>query len=248
MRVRQRTPSAAASARQPASANAVASLASSATVPGDDRADQRSDAPADREQPHGDALPDARALGAVGGQRIGGGEADRLRDPARDHGADERGRPERQRHGPERGREQQRPEPDELEPVEPVGDARERERRDRGGDRNGRERGADAVPERPKSDRCSEPSVCMVVPAMASTISATLADSSQESSATVRRLSRSGTCSCFGPCTSGSRAATTPEQQHEHAEAAHRRLDADELHERARRRSGPRSRRWGVPC
>ena len=66
------------------------------------------------------------------------------------------------------------------------------------------------VPERPRSDRCNEPSVCMVVPAMASTISATLADSSQESSATVRRLSRSGTCSCFGPCTSGSRAATTP--------------------------------------
>ena len=84
-RVRQRTPRAAASASAPASANAVASFASCATAPVDHRADQRADAPADAEQAHGDALADAGALGAVRRQRVGRDEADRLRDPARDH-------------------------------------------------------------------------------------------------------------------------------------------------------------------
>jgi hypothetical protein len=51
------------------------------------------------------------------------------------------------------------------------------------------------LPEMPSRSRCSEASVCIVVPLIASTISATLADSSHESRETVRRLSRNVTCS-----------------------------------------------------
>ena len=102
--------------------------------------------------------------------------------------------------------------------------------------------------ETPCSARCSEPSVCIVVPAMASTTSATLALSSQESRATVRMLSRSGTCSCFGAPTSGSRDATRPEQQHDHAEPAHRGLLPDELHERPAEERPRDARRLEVPC
>ena len=216
VRVRQRTPRAAASASAPASANAVASLASSATVPVSDGSDQRAEAPAHREQPHRDALPDPRALGAVGRERVRGREADRLRDPDGDHRGDERGRAERQRHRADRGREQERAEPDELEPVDPVGDARDRERRDRARDRDEREgrcrrRSATRPSRRGAASRASASSC----PTIASTISATLALSSHESRATVRMLSRSGTCSCFGRDDLGLACRDGREHQHD---------------------------------
>ena len=63
----------------------------------------------------------------------------------------------------------------------------------------------------------------------------------------MRRLSRSGTCSCFGPCTSGSREATTPSTSTSDAEAAHRGLMADEVHERAAEERARRSPPIGRP-
>ena len=145
VRVRQRTPRAAASASPAASRNAGRVARELGHRAGEHRADQRAQAPAHREQPHRDALADPGALGTVGGERIGGREADRLRDPDRDHGGDERGRPERQRHGAHRRRHQQRAETDELEAVESIGHARDRERRDRARDRDEREGRADAA-------------------------------------------------------------------------------------------------------
>ena len=125
------------SASAPASENAVASFASSRHAAGHDRADERADAPADREQPHRDALADAGALGAVGRERIGGREADRLRDAdTRPSRRRTRAVPSGSAMAPSAGRQQQRAEADELEPVEPVGDARDRERRDRARDRD----------------------------------------------------------------------------------------------------------------
>ena len=68
------------------------------------------------------------------------------------------------------------------------------------------------------SARCSDPSVCIVVPTMASTISATLALSSQESRETVRMLSRSGHVLVLGRADLGLACRDAASTQHDRAE------------------------------
>ena len=105
------------------------------------------------------------------------------------------------------------------------------------------------LPETPLLARCSEPSVCIVVPAMASTTSATLALSSQESRETVRRLSSSGHVLVLGRADlglargDGRRACRTSD-----AEPAHRGLLPDEVHERAAEERPRDGADRAVPC
>ena len=115
---------------------------------------------------------------------------------------------ERQRHGADRRRHQQRAEADELEAVDAVGDAAIVSVVAAPKHATTVKAAPTPLCETPLPARCSDPSVCIVVPTIASTISATIAESSQESRVTVRRLSRSGTCWCVVAPTSGSREAT----------------------------------------